>query len=80
MRRLLLWLSFSFLGVGVAYVAFQVVRLGDDPITWCGTRSERPGADAITADWTWIPPGWDCVYYRLDDSEREHVIARRRAR
>jgi hypothetical protein len=81
----------KFMAIGLAifslalgYVAFQAVRLGD-PIDWCGTRplgervGERPSADAVTSDWTFVPPGWDCVYYRGDENEREHVIVRRRA-
>lgn len=79
-------IGLAIISLGLGYVAFQIVRLGD-PIDWCGTRpigeriGERPpNADASTSDWTWVPLGWDCVYYRIDENEREQVIVRRRAK
>jgi hypothetical protein len=45
---------------------------------WCGLDRNVPPLHQITkvsVDWTWDPPGFDCVY----KDDRGHELARRRA-
>jgi hypothetical protein len=45
---------------------------------WCGLEANEPRSSQITnlsVDWTWDPPGFDCVY----KDDRGHEVVRRRA-
>jgi hypothetical protein len=63
----------------LAAAAAQAHQVGD----WCvfntpAGASEVGGSDS-RPDWTWMPPGWDCVYSRRDRQQLPHDVARRRA-
>jgi hypothetical protein len=70
-------LSSALLGLALAYIVFQAVRYGPEP---CGGLPMPRGADEVATDWMWIPPRMECVYFRRDENENPHEVARRPAR
>ena len=74
-----LLLGLLSVGLAVVYVGFQLTRFGPDPIDYCSTHHVPPKTDAVTAEWSWVPPSWDCLYARIHEQERSHVFLRRRA-
>jgi hypothetical protein len=63
-------LSSGLLGLALAYVAFQGVRVGPEP---CVTVAMPPGSHEVASEWTWMPPHWDCVFYRQDENGYHEV-------
>ena len=70
-------LSSGVLGLALAYVAFQGVRGGREP---CQAVSMPRGVDEVATEWTWMPPHWDCVFYRRDKDGYPHEVSRRQVR
>ena len=75
MKKLIL-AGLAALALAVGYVGFH----GGGPWAEPCVEYIPLGADGYRDDWTWLPPGWDCVYIRVDEHGRSHDIARRRVR
>lgn len=51
-------------------VGFPLVRTAqEDPVAECAKKFESRKTDLVSAEWTWVPPGWACRY-REGPSER----------
>jgi hypothetical protein len=68
-------ITFTFLALAVGYSGFQAVRHG--PEGRCGVGLMPAGANYVKSDWTWIPPGWDCVYLRYPANGPYEIVERR---
>ncbi|MEK6273804.1 MAG: hypothetical protein AABM30_00525 [Actinomycetota bacterium] len=75
------WWKVPFAGLVVLTVIVSAVGANNRrarSYEWCGLDSSTPRMEQIRdvkVDWTWRPPGFDCVF--TDD--RGHEVARRRA-
>jgi hypothetical protein len=74
------WWKIPLLGVFVLLVIVVLVGATNRRARsreWCGLdRNVPPLAQTanVSVDWTWDPPGFDCVY-----RDQGHEVARRRA-
>jgi len=73
-KRLAL-ITFVLLLLAIGYSGFQAVRYG--PEGRCGVAPMPKGANGVQSDWTWILPGWDCVYLRYPSNGPYAIIERR---
>ena len=58
----------------LAGTAVQAHQVGDR----CAVHAPLGGHES-RVEWTWAPPGWDCVYSKRDRHQLPHDVARRRA-
>lgn len=51
-------------------VGFPLVRTAqEDPVAACAKKFESRKTGLVSAEWTWVPPGWAC-HFREGPSER----------
>ena len=70
-KRLAAWtvIASVLLIVSLA-VGFPLIRTAqEDPIAECAKKFDSRKTDLVSANWTWVPPGWAC-HFTAGPSER----------